>query len=423
MPMGKSLAGKRWYRLLPVIFITYSFAFLDRANFGFAATGGMEKDLHITTEVVSLLGSLFFLGYFIFQIPGAHYAAKKSVKKLIFWSLILWGVLATATGLAHNMSLLIAIRFLLGVVESAVMPAMLILLSNWFTKKERSKANTFLILGNPVTILWMSVLSGYLIHSFGWRGMFIIEGIPAIIWAIVWWKVIDDKPKNVNWLTNEESYEIENQLLQEQVHIKPVKNYAEAFKLRVVILLSLQFALWSIGQYGFIMWLPSIIKAAPGMSIVETGWLSSVPYIFAIAGMITASWFSDKTLNRKIFVWPSLLVGGLAFYGSYLVGTDSFWVSYILLVIAGAGMYTPFGPFFAVITEILPQNVAGVSIALINSMGALGGFLGAYIVGYLNGATRGFSASYIFMSVALLLSAFLAMIAIRNKNVMYKTND
>ncbi len=421
--MGKSLAGKRWYRLLPVIFITYSFAFLDRANFGFAATGGMEKDLHITTEVVSLLGSLFFLGYFIFQIPGAHYAAKKSVKKLIFWSLILWGVLATATGLAHNMSLLIAIRFLLGVVESAVMPAMLILLSNWFTKKERSKANTFLILGNPVTILWMSVLSGYLIHSFGWRGMFIIEGIPAIIWAIVWWKVIDDKPKNVNWLTNEESYEIENQLLQEQVHIKPVKNYAEAFKLRVVILLSLQFALWSIGQYGFIMWLPSIIKAAPGMSIVETGWLSSVPYIFAIAGMITASWFSDKTLNRKIFVWPSLLVGGLAFYGSYLVGTDSFWVSYILLVIAGAGMYTPFGPFFAVITEILPQNVAGVSIALINSMGALGGFLGAYIVGYLNGATRGFSASYIFMSVALLLSAFLAMIAIRNKNVMYKTND
>jgi sugar phosphate permease len=417
MIISQSLARKRWYRIIPVIFVTYSFAFLDRANFGFAATGGMEKDLHITTEVVSLLGSLFFLGYFIFQIPGAHYAAKKSVKKLIFWSMILWGLFAVATGLASNVNLLIAIRFLLGVVESAVMPSMLILLSNWFTKKERSKANTFLILGNPVTILWMSILSGYLIHSFGWRGMFIIEGIPAVIWAFIWWKMIDDKPENVSWLTHEEAHEIEHQLQQEQEYIKPIKNYAEAFKLKAVILLSLQFALWSIGQYGFIMWLPSIIKAAPGMSIVETGWLSSVPYIFAIIGMLTASWFSDKTLKRKIFVWPFLLVGALAFYGSYLTGPGNFWLSYTLLVIAGSAMYTPFGPFFAVITEILPRNVAGVSIALINSMGALGSFIGSYIVGFLNGATGGFSASYIFMSVALLLSALLTMAAIQTKGI------
>ena len=417
MIINQSLARKRWYRIIPVIFITYSFAFLDRANFGFAATGGMEKDLHITTEVVSLLGSLFFLGYFIFQIPGAHYAAKKSVKKLIFWSMILWGLFAVATGLVSNVNLLIAIRFMLGVVESAVMPAMLILLSNWFTKKERSKANTFLILGNPVTILWMSILSGYLIHSFGWRGMFIIEGIPAVIWAFIWWKMIDDKPESASWLSHKEAHEIEDQLQQEQEYIKPIKNYAEAFKLRAVILLSLQFALWSIGQYGFIMWLPSIIKAAPGMSIVETGWLSSVPYIFAIIGMLTASWFSDKTLDRKIFVWPFLLVGALAFYGSYLIGPGHFWGSYILLVIAGSAMYTPFGPFFAVITEILPRNVAGVSIALINSMGALGSFIGSYIVGFLNGATGGFSASYIFMSVALLLSALLTMAAIKTKGI------
>ena len=169
MTVRKQLSRKRWYRLIPVIFITYSFAYLDRANFGFAAAGGMERDLHITSGMVSLLGSLFFLGYFIFQVPGAHYAAKKSVKRLIFWSLILWGGLAVATGLASNINLLIVIRFLLGVVESAVMPAMLILLSHWFTKNERSRANTFLILGNPVTILWMSILSGYLIHAVGWR--------------------------------------------------------------------------------------------------------------------------------------------------------------------------------------------------------------------------------------------------------------
>ncbi|HMI65700.1 MAG TPA: MFS transporter, partial [Cyclobacteriaceae bacterium] len=152
--MEKIIAQSRWYRLIPVAFITYSLAYLDRANFGFGAAGGMAADLHITAAMSSLLGSLFFLGYFFFQIPGAYYAANRSAKKLIFWSLILWGLLAMATGLINDVSILIVIRFMLGVVESAVMPSMLVLLSRWFTKTERSRANTFLILGNPVTILW-----------------------------------------------------------------------------------------------------------------------------------------------------------------------------------------------------------------------------------------------------------------------------
>src|ERR1051325_11902301 len=130
-PMNKTIASSRWYRLIPVAFITYSLAYLDRANFGFAAAGDMAKDLDITAATSSLLGSLFFLGYFFFQVPGAHYAANKSAKKLIFWSLILWGGLAMATGIISNVGWLIAIRFMLGVVESAVMPAMLIFLSRW----------------------------------------------------------------------------------------------------------------------------------------------------------------------------------------------------------------------------------------------------------------------------------------------------
>src|SRR5215203_5872664 len=167
--MNLTIAKSRWSRLIPVVFITYSLAYLDRANFGFAAAGEMAKDLQITPAISSLLGSLFFLGYFFFQIPGAMYAANNSAKKLIFWSLILWGGLAMATGMISNVNALIAIRFMLGVVESAVMPSMLILLSRWFTKTERSRANTFLILGNPATILWMSILSGYLVNSLGWR--------------------------------------------------------------------------------------------------------------------------------------------------------------------------------------------------------------------------------------------------------------
>lgn len=411
--MEKSLARKRWYRLIPIAFITYSLAYLDRANFGFAAAGGMAQDLHITASVSSLLGSLFFLGYFFFQIPGALYAANKSAKKLIFWSLIFWGVLAMATGLVSNVGLLIVIRFMLGVVESAVMPSMLVFLSRWFTKTERSRANTFLILGNPVTILWMSILSGYLIRSVGWRWMFILEGLPAVVWAFLWWRLVDNSPRSAKWLTEPEKNDLEEQLQLEQASIKPVKNYMEAFKSRAVILLCLQYALWSIGVYGFVMWLPSIINSAPDMNIVKTGWLASVPYVLAIIGMLCASYFSDKTLNRKTYIWPFLLISSLAFYSSYLLGTSNFWLSFILLVIAGGAMYAPYGPFFAIITEILPRNVVAGAIALINSFGALGSFAGSYIVGYLNGSTGGYGASYIFMSGSLFISALLIMAAVK----------
>jgi len=414
--METTIAKSRWYRLVPVAFITYSLAYLDRANFGFGTAGGMSKDLHITPGISSLLGSLFFLGYFFFQIPGTHYAATKSAKKLIFWSLILWGVCAMATGMTSNINMLIVIRFMLGVVESAVMPSMIILLSRWFTKKERSRANTFLILGNPVTILWMSILSGYLINSLGWRWMFILEGLPAIIWAFFWWNLVNDKPKEAKWLSQQDKDALEAALQKEQQNIKPVKNYLQAFKSKAVILLCLQYAFWSIGVYGFVMWLPTIIKAAPNMSIVETGWLSSVPYLFAIIAMLVTSYFSDKTLKRKIFVWPFLLIGAIAFYSSYLIGTNNFWLSFALLVIAGAVMYAPYGPFFAIMPEILPANVIAGAIALINSLGALGSFAGSYLVGYLNGTTGGFGASYIFMSGSLLISAILTMVAVKDSD-------
>ncbi len=121
------------------------------------------------------------------------------------------------------------------------------------------------------------------------------------------------------------SQDLEAQLQREQQGIKPVKNYAAAFQSPVVLWLCLQYALWSIGVYGFVMWLPSILNAAPNMDIVKTGWLSAVPYLLAIVGMLGASYFSDKTLNRKAFVWPFLLLGAIAFYGSYLLGSDHFW--------------------------------------------------------------------------------------------------
>ena len=401
--------SSRWGRLIPIAFITYSLAYVDRANYSFGAAGGMAHDLNITAAASSLLGALFFLGYFFFQVPAAYYAEKRSVKELIFWSLILWGIFAAATGLLTDIGLLYVDRFLLGVMESVVLPGMLIFLSHWFTKAERSRANTFLILGNPITVLWMSIVSGYLVQAFGWRGMFIIEGAPPIIWAFVWRAMVEDWPHQAAWLDPNERVELERKLEDEQRQFKPVKDYAAAFRTPMVITLAIQYFCWSVGVYGFVIWLPSMLKAAGETSIVLVGWLSAGPYLAAAALMIIGSYFSDVSGNRKNFVWPFLLIGAVAFYGSYLLGTSSFWLGYTLLVVAGATMYAPYGPFFAWIAEMLPRNVAGGAIALINCFGALGSFVGSYFVGWLNGVTAGSGASFLFMAVALLVSVVLTL--------------
>ncbi|WP_336749193.1 MFS transporter [Pantoea vagans] len=412
--MNQTVAGtlptSRWRRLIPIAFITYSLAYLDRANYGFGAAAGLAEDLHITPAISSLLGALFFLGYFCFQVPGGIYAEKHSAKRLIFWSLILWGALAAATGMVHNVALLAAIRFLLGVAESVVMPAMLIFLSHWFTRAERSKANTFLFLGNPITVLWMSILSGYLVNSFGWRGMFIIEGVPAILWAFIWWAIYADRPKDAKWLSEAEKRAVENALAAEQQAIKPVKNYREAFRSSKVLSLAFIHFFWNIGMYGFIMWLPSILKTASGLSIVATGWLSAAPYLLAVPLMLGVSWFSDKYQQRKAIVVTFLGLGALCFIGSFSLGASHFWISYTLLVIAGGAMYTPYGPFFAAIPEMIPRNVVAGAISFVVCFGALGSFVGAWIVGYLNGLTSSPMTSYVFMGGSLVVAVLLALL-------------
>ncbi|ABK08483.1 MFS transporter [Burkholderia cenocepacia] len=407
--MAANLAARRWWTIMPIVFITYSLAYLDRANYGFAAAAGINQDLGISKGLSSLIGALFFLGYFFFQIPGAIYAERRSVKKLVFVSLVLWGGCAALTGVVSNIPSLMAIRFVLGIVEAAVMPAMLIYISNWFTKNERSRANTFLILGNPVTVLWMSIVSGYLVHEFGWRHMFIAEGVPAVIWAVCWWVLVQDKPADSPWLSAQEKRDLDAALAAEQAAIKPVRNYGEAFRSPAVIKLCAQYFCWSIGVYGFVLWLPSIVKNGSDLGMVATGWLSALPYLAATIAMLAASWASDKVGSRRGFVWPFLLVGAAAFAASYALGSSHFWISYALLVVAGAAMYAPYGPFFAIVPELLPKNVAGGAMALINSMGALGSFVGSYFVGYLNGATGSPVASYAFMSAALVAAVILTL--------------
>jgi sugar phosphate permease len=399
---------KRWLVLLPVIFITYSLAYLDRANYSFGAAAGMASDLNISANANAWLGALFFLGYFTFQLPGTLWAQKHSVRKLIFFGLIGWGALAASIGMLTDLRALVAVRFLLGVVESAVLPALLLLVARWFTKGERARVSSILILGNPVTVTWMSVLSGYLANALGWRMMFIAEGLPPILWAFVWWKLVRDRPSQAAWMPADDRARLEAQLAEEQRDIPAVPNLRAALTSPLALALAAQYFAWSAGLYGFVLWLPSILRGY-GNGMVAVGWLNAAPYAVAALVMVLVSALSDRALKRKLAIWPPLLLGAVAFLGSYLVGDRDFWAGFALLVVAGACMYAPYGPFFAYIAERFPTNVAGGATALINSMGALGSFAGTYAVKWLNDWSGSPDISFLTMGSMLALSAFITI--------------
>ncbi len=402
------LSSARWRRLIPVAFITYSFAYLDRSNYSIGSAGGLVDKLNITSAQNGLLGGLFFLGYFLFQVPAGTFAERRSVKTLTFWSLIAWGVLAALQGVVTTYWLLLIVRFLLGVVEAVVLPAMLVFLSHWFTKSERGRADTFLILGNPVTLLWMSVVSGYIVAALGYQWMFIIEGLPAIIWAFIFRALVDDRPRDADWLTEDERDAVVTRLEDEQQGLPAARGLREVMSSWNVIVLSAQYLFWSVGVYGLVFWLPSIIKQLTSQGIGTTGALSAVPYAAAIVAMLVASTASDRLGRRVIFVWPFLLVAAGCFAASYFVKEGSFTLSFVLLIVAAAGMYAPYGPYFAHIPEILSAADAAPATGMINAFGGLGGFVGVYIVGVLGGADS--PIPFAFLAICLIVAGLLMFV-------------
>jgi sugar phosphate permease len=402
--------AKRWWYLLPAVFVTYSLAYLDRANYGFGAAAGLAATLHITEKDSSLLSGLFFLGYFAFQIPGAIFARRYSVSKAVCGALATWGVLAALTGVIRVFWVLELDRFLLGVAESLIFPVMLHLLTRWFTRAERSRANTILMLGNPVTVLWMSAITGLLIEHIGWQKTFLVEGLPTVLWAVVWGAFVRDRPAQAKWLSAEAATVLERRLAAEQLGIAPVGAVREALLRGDVLLLCVQYFCWSLGVYGFVLWLPSIVRRGAAASMAKTGLLAAVPYLVAILLMLVVAYISDKTQRRRSIVWPFLLLSGVAMMGAFLVADRSFGLAFVGLVIAGGCMYAPYGPFFAIVPERVPRTVTAEVLALINSAGALGGFFGSYFVGMLQAITGNAKAGYLLMSLSLILSALLLLL-------------
>jgi sugar phosphate permease len=400
---------RRWLYLMPVVFVTYSLAYLGRSNFGFGAAAGLAQSLNITESRAAFLGSVFFLGYFLFQVPAATYAVRRSATRLVFFALISWGILSALTGVIRNYWLLVVDRTLLGIAESLILPSMLILLTHWFTRAERSRANAILLLGNPVTVTWMAAVTGYLIRAVGWQMTFILEGIPSVLWAFVWILVARDLPAQVRWLSPESSSQLAQTLAREQASLPEYTNFLAALRVPGVLLLCLQYFCWSFGVYGLVIWIPQMIRSGSSHSIEEIGILSAAPFLLAVVLMLVVAYSSDRALNRKSFVWPFLILSGVGLFCSFATVRDNFWLSYACLIVAGGAMYAPYGPFFSIMPEMLPQNVVGEVIALVNSCGALGGFAGTWLVGHLQAVTGNARAGFLSMSLMLIAAGAITL--------------
>ncbi len=400
---------------MPAVFVTYSLAYLGRSNFGFGAAAGLARSLNITESRAAFLGSVFFLGYFLFQIPAASYATRKSATRLVFFALVNWGIFSGLTGIIRVYWLLVVDRLLLGVAESLILPSMVILLTNWFTREERSRANAILILGNPVTVTWMAAVTGFLIKGVGWQMTFILEGIPSVLWAFVWLLTAKDWPRQARWIDGESCEHLERELALEQTALPQLKNFRATLLVPGVLLLCAQYFCWSFGIYGLVLWIPEMIRSGSSRGIEAIGMLSAAPFLLAVILMLLVAHLSDRALNRKVFVWPFLFLSGAALFCSYAAAGHSFWLAYASLIVAGGAMYAPYGPFFSIMPEMLPRNVAGQVIALVNSLGALGGFAGSWMVGGLQALTGNSRAGFLSMSVALMLSGALTLCLRRPK--------
>lgn len=400
---------KRWTRILPAVFVTYSLAYLDRANYGFGAAAGLAQTLHINGYQSSLLGALFFFGYFLPQVPGVILVQRYSVRWLIFGALVAWGAFAALTGVVRSFWLLALDRTLLGVAESFVFPALLILLTRWFTRAERSRANSLMILANPLTVLWMSALTGFLIRAWGWQVAFIIEGVAAVIWAVFWLALMRDRPVQATWLAPATRIDLEAALDREQQQLPQISNFWIAFRQKNVLRLSANYFFWSLGIYGFVLWLPVVIRNATKTEMGTTGLIAAGPYLVGVILMTAVSHFSDRRGQRRKYVWPLLMIAGVALGGSYFTVDRSFVTAYACLIVSASCMYAPYGPFWAMVPELLPRNVAGETMALINCIGALGGFFGTYLVGVLQTFTGSSAAGFLLMSISLIVAGLLLL--------------
>ena len=399
----QSLYASRWARVLAPLLALYVINFIDRNNIGFAVIGGMNTDLHLGPAASGLSGGIFYLGYMILQIPSGILVEKFDANRLIMLFAVAWGIVAMATGFVRNGEELLALRFLLGLIDGGVWTMILVVLARWFPGKERATANSIWLTCLPISFIIMGPISGLLIAKLDWRALFIIEAVPAILLGIVYLLISASRPEQAGWLSPAERAH----LLAAQPPEK-VKSggYVEAMFDRRVLLMSVTYCFWLVGAAGVFMWIPAIIKELSTQAITETGLLSTLPYIAALGGLLVIGRVSDRTGNRAKPVCLSLFF--LGFFLLLSVLTHNAILALVFLICAGTFLFSSHAPFWAIPAEIFAPNLRGAAMGMISLIGNIGAFIGPFAVGYVRQETGSFVDGVLILVGSLWIAAYLA---------------
>ncbi len=409
-PAGRA----RWVRLVPVAIIVYVISFMDRTNIGFAFSS-LGHDLHISEAQQGLAGGIFFIGYLFLQIPGGYLAERWSAKKFVGIMILVWGVFAVLTGLVQNFTELLVARFLLGVAEGGIWPAILVLISHWFPAGERARAYGFWMMNIAISSIITAPLSGWILSLAGWRALFFAEGaFPFLIAAPLWWGLIADRPAQAGWVSPAEREYIESSLARENEQAPGAAGFAAVLRSSLVWRLVAVYFLIQIGFYGLNLWLPHLVKTTTGGSDTLVGVVTAIPYLFAIAGLWLNGRAADRDGRYSLHVLLSMVIGAVTLVASVALGHYAA-LSIFLVSIAMGGALAYDGPFWASASRAMPVALAGGAMGLINALGNLGGFAGPYLGGYLQDTSGGsFLSTAAVLGVALLLAG-LVMLSVRDR--------
>src|SRR5215468_4872007 len=408
------------YRLLPFVFLIYVVNYIDRVNVSFANLR-MSADLGFSDRVYGLGVGVFYLTYILFEIPGAIIVERWSARKWIARILISWGVVTILTGFVHTAGQFYAARFFLGLAEASFFPGMIVYLTHWFRLSERSRAIACLYAAVPTASLVGSPVAGWLLgvrwwQLAGWRWLFILEGIPAIILGVMTIFYLTDRPAQARWLPPEEKDWLTGELEAELQAKKRIREFTilEAFCDRRVLWLMIAWFLTLSAALGNLYWLPTFTKRLSGLPVRSVTTLLVLPAIIGIAGILLNGWHADKTGERRWHCSLPLLGSGLM-YGPLLTAGHNVPVAVFFLLL-GSGVFFAFYPvFWAIPTMILTESAAAASFALINSVGQVGGLAGPYLIGLLNDRTHALTASFALIAM-LYFSAGGLIAALRVRN-------
>jgi ACS family tartrate transporter-like MFS transporter len=418
--LESAVVSRLMWRLMPFLFLLYVVAYLDRINVGFAILQ-MREQLHLTDRVYGRAAGMFFAGYFFFQVPSNLVLEKVGVRRWIAGLMLVWGLVSCSMIFIRGPVSFYTLRFLLGAAEAGFFPGMILYLKRWFPVSARARAVAWFMTANPLAGVIGSPISGALLGMHGgglsgWQWLFLMEGLPAILLGTAVYWVLADSPANAKWLSDEQRSWLIDELESER---RASSGEEKGAVWRVlgsprVWLLSLVYFGIPACMYGITLWLPTAIHALSGLSNFHIGLVAAIPYLLTAIAMVLMGTHSDHSGERR---WHTALAGLSAALALALAAYSHAPLSVIAgMSIAMLSAQSMVGPFWAMATARMSGLAAATSIAVINSIGNLGGYFGPYIIGLARSTNGGFRGGLLAIGAVMALSACLALVVGTNRD-------